>query len=103
MSKMSELEMAVRDLRSAAATISEVASTLEALFSSPVAEQPPTPEKPAPTLEDVRAVLAEKSRMGFTAQIRSMLQAYGATKLSQIDPSHYEGILAEAEVLGDAG
>ena len=48
-----------------------------------------------------RAVLADKSRQGHTAEIRSLLQKYGAAKLSQIDPAHYKALLADAEVLTD--
>ena len=36
---------------------------------------------------------------GHTAEIRALLQKYGASKLSQIDPAHYKALLAEAEVL----
>ena len=50
-------------------------------------------------MEQVRAVLADKSRQGHTAEIRSLLQKYGAAKLSQIDPAHYKALLADAEVL----
>ena len=50
----------------------------------------------------VRAVLAEKSRNGHTAEIRSLLEKYGATKLSAVDPKHYEALLKDAEVLDDA-
>jgi hypothetical protein len=53
------------------------------------------------TLEDVRAVLAEKSRNGHTAKIRELLEKYGAAKLSEIDPQKYAALLAEAEVLGN--
>jgi len=63
--------------------------------------EPEAPAKPALTLEQVRAVLADKSRKGFTAQIRSLLQKYGASKLSGIDPANYEALLAEVEVLGN--
>ncbi len=49
-----------------------------------------------------RAVLADKSRMGFTAEIRALLQKYGATKLSGIGPDNYKALLADAEVLTDA-
>ena len=52
--------------------------------------------------EAVRAVLAEKSRKGHTAEIRSLLQKYGADKLSKIDPANYKARLADAEVLKDA-
>ena len=53
-------------------------------------------------LENVRAVLAEKSRAGHTAAIRTLLQKYGAYKLSAVDPKHYEALLKDAEVLDDA-
>ena len=59
------------------------------------------PAEPQLTLEQVRAVLADKSRMGFTAEIRTLLQKYGAAKLSGIDPVHYKALVADAEVLGD--
>ncbi len=54
------------------------------------------------TLEAVRAVLADKSRAGFTAQIRSLLQKYGANKLSEIDPTSYKALLADVEGLNNA-
>ena len=104
MGRISELVLAIKDLRSAAATINEVANTLAEMFSTAEADEAPaaaTPAKPALTLEQVRAVLADKSRMGFTAEIRTLLQKYGAPKLSGIDPTHYEALVAEAEVLGD--
>lgn len=105
MGKISELDMAIRDLRSAAATINDVADTLAEVFSTESADEAPdaaTPAEPALTLEQVRAVLADKSRKGHTAEIRSLLQKYGAAKLSGIDPIHYTALVAEAEVLTDA-
>ena len=103
MGRISELELAIRDLRSAAATINEVANTLAEMFSTTADEalDAATPAKPQLTLEQVRAVLADKSRMGFTAEIRTLLQKYGAAKLSGIDPAHYKALVADAEVLGD--
>ena len=103
MGRISELELAIKDLRSAAATINEVANTLAEMFSTTADEAPDaaTPAEPQLTLEQVRAVLADKSRMGFTAEIRSLLQKYGAGKLSGIDPANYKALVADAEVLGD--
>ena len=104
MGRISELELAIRDLRSAAATINEVANTLAEMFSTASADEThdvATPAEPQLTLEQVRAVLADKSRMGFTAEIRSLLQKYGAAKLSGIDPTNYKALVADAEVLGD--
>lgn len=52
---------------------------------------------PPVTLEHLRGVLAEKSREGYTAKIRALIEKYGATKLSDIDPSKYADLLVEAE------
>jgi hypothetical protein len=60
-------------------------------------------EKPKPELklEDVRSVLAGKSRAGHTAEVRDLLQKYGATKLSAIDPANYEALMKDAEAIGN--
>ena len=102
MSKMSDMAMTIEELRSAAAAINEAANWLAEQFSSNDPRPEPTLTEPVLTLEAVRAVLADKSRAGFTAQIRSLLQKYGADKLSQIDPANYKVLLAEVEVLTNA-
>ena len=63
------------------------------------AVSPEEPEEKTPTLEEVRRVLAQKSRSGYTAQVREMLIRHGADRLSAIDPKEYAAMLAEAEVL----
>ena len=108
MSKMSDMTMTIEELRSAAAAINEAANWLATQFGSTANESPATKpavkeeKKPELKLEDVRAVLAEKSRAGHTAAIRTLLQKYGASKLSAVDPKHYEALLKDAEVLDDA-
>ena len=47
------------------------------------------PEEKPLTLEEVRAVLAEKSRSGHTEEVRELLNKHGADKLSEIDPAEY--------------
>lgn len=103
MSKMSDMAATIEELRNAAAAITDVANWLTEMFSTTADEEPDVaaPAKPQLTLEQVRAVLADKSRKGHTAEIRSLLQKYGAAKLSGIDPVHYKALVAEAEVLGD--
>ena len=61
--------------------------------------EPSEPAKPTLTLEQVRAVLAEKSRAGHTAEVKALLLKHGADKLSDIDSEHYAALLADAEVL----
>ena len=106
MSKMSDMAMTIEELRSAAAAINEAANWLAEQFggtadSTPVEKPaaPAAPAKTALTLEEVRAVLADKSRAGHTAEIRELLKKYGASKLSLVDPKHYEALLREVEVL----
>jgi len=106
MSKMSEMEATIRELRDIASSINDIANWLTEAFSGNGEDEPnttpePVKEEPALTLEAVRAILAEKSRDGFTAQIRELLQKYGASKLSEVDPAKYKALVADAEVLGN--
>ena len=104
MSKMSDMAATIEELHNAAAVITDVANWLTEMFSTTADEAPDAaaPAEPQLTLEQVRAVLADKSRNGHTAEIRSLLQKYGAAKLSGIDPANYKALLADAEVLTDA-
>ncbi len=68
----------------------------------------PEPQKNEPeptklTLEEVRKVAADKSRQGFTEEVRNLIHNYGADKLSSLDPAKYEAFLKELEVMGHAG
>ena len=60
------------------------------------------PEEPAITLEEVRSVLASRSRDGFTAEVRKLITGFGAEKLSGIDPSRYGEVMKAAEAIGNA-
>ena len=102
MSKTSDMAMTIEELRRAAAAINEAASWLSEQFSSKEPSPEPTPAEPVLTLEAVRAVLANKSRAGFTTQIRTLLQKHGADKLSGIDPANYKALLSDAEGLTNA-
>lgn len=115
MSKMSQLAAEIEELRHCGEILIGISDSLHDLFSgpdktdepkdAPAAEKPAPkksePEKKAPALADVRALLAEKSRDGFTAQVRAIITAHGANKLSEIDPAEFPSIMKEAEVLGN--
>lgn len=107
MSKMAEMAQTIEELRSAAASINAAADWLYQQFSGDDTEAQPAKAtakkepKPQLKLEDVRAVLAEKSRAGHTAEVRALLKKYGAAKLSEIDPANYEALLQDAEVIGN--
>jgi hypothetical protein len=97
MSKQEILKNLTENLRS-------LADSLDALLVTDTDTEPAVAgasEEPTVTLAEVRAVLAEKSRDGCTAEVRGLLEKYGAAKLSEIDPAKYSALLADAEVLGD--
>lgn len=75
------------------------ADSKKAAKEEPEATPSPGSEKKPLTLEEVRAVLAEKSRAGHTAEVRALLNKHGADKLSDIDPAEYPALLVDAEVL----
>ena len=106
MSKIKLLLDVVTDLRSLADSLQAVADAMASNESIDESHSETTAqvstqklEEKTVTLEQVRAVLAEKSHDGFTAEVRALLEKYGASKLSQIDPSKYADLLAEAEAL----
>lgn len=115
MSRIKLLFDVARDMRSLADSIQAVCDAMSSDESPEMpdkqpdvpAEQPKKAVKskaaknPEVTLEQVRGVLAEKSQIGFTAEVRELIRKYGADKLSGIDPKHYAAVLEDAEVLGD--
>ena len=130
MSKTSEIDLCIGELRTAAQSLAAVADSLTALFDASavpagmfvqggegtdqkasgesvniaagkVKTTQPAEPKPKPvTLAQVRAILAEKSRCGHTAQVRELLQKHGAAKLSAIDPTEFKTLLNEAAAIG---
>lgn len=96
---MDELSLAVTELRRCGEALISVSERLADLFGG--GEKVEQPVLKPITLEVVRAVLAEKSRIGYTANVRTLLEKYGAPKLSQIDPANYAELLEEAEALGN--
>lgn len=128
MSKMSQLSAELDELRHCGEILIGISDTLREMFSggeetaeakeAPAAkpkgkaktakaapEQEQEPEKPTEpekqlTLTDVRAVLAEKSRAGFTEEVKALIAKHGADRLSEVPESEYAALLADAEVLG---
>ncbi len=85
------MDTIVKELRECAATLSRIADTLV---------QATEPEANAPTLEEVRKVLAVLSQSGLTAEVRGLLKKHGADRLSKIAPAEFPAIMKEAESLG---
>ncbi len=115
MGKVSELSQLIEELKQCGNTLIGISEDLKNLFSGSEEETEPktkaTEEVPtkAPkkektlSLEDVRAVMADKSRKGYTAEVKALLTKRGVSKLSDVDAKDYAALLAEVEVIGNAG
>lgn len=60
------------------------------------------PEKgisPKIGIEDIRAVLAEKSQDGKSKEVKALLNQYGVAKLSAVAEKEYPGLLKKAKAL----
>ena len=53
------------------------------------------------SFEAIQKFLAEKSRDGFTSEIRSLIQQFGSNKLSELDPKVYPDLWKAVEKLAD--
>ena len=116
MSKMSELAMVLSELKQCGESLMHISDELTEIFSIPDVKEPkkekasakkkepdPKPEPEVPkreyTFTEVRTFLADKSRAGHTAEVKKILAAHGADKLSDLDKAEYAAVMAEAEVL----
>ena len=68
--------------------------------TAPEAETVPEEKKSEITFQQVRAVLAQKSREGYTSAVKNIIEYFGAEKLSDIKPEHYAEVLSQAEMIG---
>lgn len=67
--------------------------------STAVVKEDKKKEEQKVAVEDIRAVLAEKSQQGKSKEIKELLGRYGAVKLSAVKQEDYPALLAEAKVL----
>ena len=104
--KKTEKAILIEGLRKLSADAAEIADALEgrtAAAAEPEPEpQPETQPEQKVTYEDMRAVLAEKSRAGYRAEVKALLTAHGADHLSKItDPAEMAQVIKEAQVIGN--
>jgi hypothetical protein len=89
----------VEGLHRICADVAAIAAVLEdeAPPDAPAEEPAPAPEK-IYTYEEARAILAEKSRTGFRAEVKAILTKHGVTQLSDVkDPQKLAAIVADVE------
>ncbi len=56
-------------------------------------------DEPTYTLVEVRSKLAGLSQAGKQAQVKALIESFGAAKLTEIDPSQYAAVMKKAEAL----
>ena len=98
MSRIKLLMEIKEDAENLASSIGVLLTALESDGELPK-EEKIKQEKKIYEIEDVRKILADKSRLGHTAKIRELLEKYGAKKLSEIEPSNYKDLVADVEKL----
>lgn len=109
MDKMFELINSLNALTKAvegltAKITSEYLDTFEEIYS-PETDEPKeeSKEQQTVTFVELRSRLSEISRNGHTAEVKELLRKFGADKLSDVAESDYTALLAEAEVIANAG
>lgn len=99
MSRIKLLMEIKEDAENLASSIGVLLTALESDEEIPKKEEKVNQNEKSYEIEDVRKILADKSRLGHTANIRELLEKYGAKKLSEIDPSNYKYLVADVEKL----
>lgn len=90
MEKIKLMNSLINDMRT-------LTNTLEKIVQLENCKEDNNKEEKILTLEEVRAVLAQKSKEGFTDKVRDLINYYGCHKLSEIDSKYYEEILEKAK------
>ena len=84
---------------SLADSLEQLAVGYRTLAGSETATSPAPGTEHTVTIEEVRAVLAEKSGAGKTREIKALLMKYDAGKLSGVKPEDYPALLREARAI----
>lgn len=106
MANADAMQQIIEALRAAAKAFNEVANqlsdkkSLEMKEASSVAEEKVSEKKL--TLEDVRKAAADKSRQGYTEEVRKLIQKFDASKLSEVDAEKYPALMKDLEAVGHA-
>lgn len=91
------LARVISELASLANSMAKLSAALKA--DDVTAPVPKAPQKKTPELAEVRALLAEISRSGKTAEVKKLLQSHGCEKLSEVESEFYEELMTEARAL----
>lgn len=95
-----------RNKRSVRRTVAPIEGADKNAPDGPAAVPPEQPDPPAVTFDQARNLLAAKCAAGYRTQVQALINSFGATRFSEVDPSHYAELVEAAGLLGgdpDAG
>ncbi|MBR9648621.1 hypothetical protein JET15_10185 [Clostridium tyrobutyricum] len=81
------------NLKGITSSLETLVKTLNESADSEQKENTKEVKQKQPTLEEVRAAMAEKNREGHREEVKAILVKYGANKLTALDPEHYVEVL----------
>ncbi|MGJ0751444.1 MULTISPECIES: rRNA biogenesis protein rrp5 [Enterococcus] len=104
MSRMKLVLQVTEDVQALADSLRELAEAMQSGEPEPTQgtktePEPQVEEVKQPTLEEVRGLLARKSQEGKSAEVKALIEKFGASRLSEIQPESYLDLMAEAEGL----
>lgn len=110
MSRMKLLLQVTEDVKALADSLRELVEAMQTGEPEPVVTTEPTQDPKTepvpsvedvkqPTLEEVRGLLARKSQEGKSAEVKALIEKFGAIRLSEVQPESFLALMAEAERL----
>lgn len=103
MSAMNDLDLQLKEAENQLDQAKDTIQSIRKLLASNQDAAPCDGQPKRDPVEDkvtVRKMLAKKSAEGYTAQVKALLQKFGAEKLSDVDPKDYGDLYYSAEGLG---
>lgn len=94
-----KLEMLRDEVELIQQQVAQLMKDLNAVMGTAAEVPAPAAKAPALKLEDVRKLLAQKARAGFSENVKELLHQHGVKKLSELPAEQYEAIMKEAEEL----
>ena len=104
MSKIKKVLEVIEVLKDCSQTLEEAAKDIEEMFKTPdlVKNEEVVKEKEI-TLEELRGLMAQKSRDGFTKEMKAIIKHLGYSRLTDVPKEHYQEMLKQVKEVGVNG
>ena len=95
MAAMSEMNLVIEELRTAANALISAADSLAQMYSTPEETEAELLQERKPlSLDEVRDILRRKCEEGFAADVKDMIASLGAKSLKLLGKKHFAELLA---------